>query len=210
MGEVRFRSRPAASGDDGFTFSISQDGQAFTLELSDLHAQVKAGSPPAVARVFSLVLPVDGADIRLVASGFALMEEGTSGTAVLGANGQSSVERFPAGADGSFEPVLLLEAGPTAEVQLSVVVVAEHDADHPEGAADLSVTTVNGEIQPRRAGRFELMQGATGKFHFNLVAPNGEVIATSESYESKAGAVNGIESVKRNAEAAQVVDQTSS
>jgi len=42
------------------------------------------------------------------------------------------------------------------------------------------------------------------------VAPNGEVIASSESYESKAGAVNGIESVKRNAEDASVVDQTSS
>ena len=82
MGEVRFRSRPAASGDDGFTFAISEYGQAFTLELSDLHAQVKAGSPPAVARVFSQVLPVDGADngadIRFVAGGFALMEEGTS------------------------------------------------------------------------------------------------------------------------------------
>jgi len=41
--------------------------------------------------------------------------------------------------------------------------------------------------------------GSTGKFRFNLVATNGRVIATSEAYESKASAVNGIESVKCNA-----------
>lgn len=58
------------------------------------------------------------------------------------------------------------------------------------------------------AAKFVLEQGSTGKFRFNLVATNGQVIATSESYESKAGALNGIESVKRNAPAAAVDDQT--
>jgi uncharacterized protein YegP (UPF0339 family) len=59
------------------------------------------------------------------------------------------------------------------------------------------------------AAKFVLKKGSTGKFHFNLVAPNGQVIATSESYESKAAAQNGIESVKKNAGAAQIDDQTS-
>lgn len=58
------------------------------------------------------------------------------------------------------------------------------------------------------AARFVLKKGSSGKFHFNLVAPNGQVIATSEAYESKAAAVNGIESVKRNAPAAEIDDQT--
>ena len=49
------------------------------------------------------------------------------------------------------------------------------------------------------AAKFVLKKGSTGKFRFNLVATNGQVIATSEAYESKASAVNGIESVKRNA-----------
>jgi hypothetical protein len=39
-------------------------------------------------------------------------------------------------------------------------------------------------------------------------ATNGQVIATSEAYESKASAVNGIESVKRNAADAAIDDQT--
>jgi uncharacterized protein len=60
------------------------------------------------------------------------------------------------------------------------------------------------------AAKFVLKQGSTGKYHFNLVAPNGQVIATSESYESKAGALNGIESVRSNAADAELDDQTSS
>ena len=58
------------------------------------------------------------------------------------------------------------------------------------------------------AAKFVLLKGSTGKFRFNLVAPNGQVIATSETYESKASAINGIESVKRNAPTAELDDQT--
>jgi uncharacterized protein YegP (UPF0339 family) len=58
------------------------------------------------------------------------------------------------------------------------------------------------------AAKFVLKKGSTGKFRFNLVATNGQVIATSETYESKAAAINGIESVKRNAPNAEVDDQT--
>ena len=58
------------------------------------------------------------------------------------------------------------------------------------------------------AGKFVLKKGSSGKYHFNLVASNGQVIATSESYERKASALNGIESVKKNAPDAEVDDQT--
>lgn len=58
------------------------------------------------------------------------------------------------------------------------------------------------------AGKFQLKKGSTGKFHFNLVATNGQVIATSEAYESKASALKGIESVRKNAPEAELDDQT--
>jgi uncharacterized protein YegP (UPF0339 family) len=58
------------------------------------------------------------------------------------------------------------------------------------------------------AGTFELKKAASGQFHFNLKAGNGEIIATSEMYESKASAENGIESVRKNAADAEVVDLT--
>lgn len=50
------------------------------------------------------------------------------------------------------------------------------------------------------AGKFELKNAGNGKqFLFNLKAGNGETILTSELYEAKASALNGIESVRKNA-----------
>ena len=60
------------------------------------------------------------------------------------------------------------------------------------------------------AAKFVLKKGSTGKFHFNLLAANGQVIATSETYESKAAALNGIKSVQENAPVAKLDDQTAS
>lgn len=48
------------------------------------------------------------------------------------------------------------------------------------------------------AGKFELKLSANGKYHFNLKAGNGQVILSSELYESKSAALNGIESMKKN------------
>lgn len=47
--------------------------------------------------------------------------------------------------------------------------------------------------------KFELYQDKAGAFRFRLKARNGEIIAVSEVYSAKAGCLNGIESVKRNA-----------
>jgi hypothetical protein len=59
------------------------------------------------------------------------------------------------------------------------------------------------------AGKFELYEDASGKFRFRLKASNGQIIAVGEAYESKSAAQKGIDSVKRNASEAEVVDQTS-
>ena len=45
-------------------------------------------------------------------------------------------------------------------------------------------------------GYYELKKGA--KYSFNLKAANHQVILTSQTYESKAAAENGIESVRKN------------
>ena len=49
------------------------------------------------------------------------------------------------------------------------------------------------------AGKFELKQGDSGKFSFNLKSGNGQVVLTSQAYESRASALAGIESVRKNA-----------
>ena len=58
------------------------------------------------------------------------------------------------------------------------------------------------------AGRFELYKDTAGKFRFRLKARNGQIIATGEAYETRASALRGIESVKKNAGDAPVDDQT--
>jgi uncharacterized protein YegP (UPF0339 family) len=56
--------------------------------------------------------------------------------------------------------------------------------------------------------KFEIFKDAAGKFRWRLKAPNGEIIAASEAYESKDGAKNGIQSVKTNAPKAEIADLT--
>ena len=56
------------------------------------------------------------------------------------------------------------------------------------------------------AGKFELYQDKAGEWRFRLKAGNGEVIATGQGYSSKAGAMNGIDSIRRNAADAEVVE----
>jgi uncharacterized protein len=50
------------------------------------------------------------------------------------------------------------------------------------------------------AGKYEIKKGKGG-FRFNLKAPNGKIILSSETYTTKASAQAGITSVKGNARA---------
>jgi uncharacterized protein YegP (UPF0339 family) len=56
--------------------------------------------------------------------------------------------------------------------------------------------------------RFERAETKNGKWRFNLRARNGQVIGTSETYESASARDNGIASVMKNAPDAKVDDLT--
>ena len=58
------------------------------------------------------------------------------------------------------------------------------------------------------AGKFVITKDKKGEFRFALKAGNGEIIAISEGYASKSGVQNGIESVRKNAADAVVVDES--
>lgn len=47
--------------------------------------------------------------------------------------------------------------------------------------------------------RFEINTSKNGKFYFNLKSSNGQIIGSSEMYESDAAMKNGISSVMKNA-----------
>ncbi len=54
------------------------------------------------------------------------------------------------------------------------------------------------------AGKFEVYKDKKGEFRFRLKAGNGEVVATGESYPTKAGVMKGIEAVQRAASGAKI------
>ncbi|MBQ2601779.1 MAG: YegP family protein [Oscillospiraceae bacterium] len=55
--------------------------------------------------------------------------------------------------------------------------------------------------------KFEIYLDKAGEFRFRLKATNGEIIAVSEGYKQMASCKNGIESVKKNAVDAQIVEE---
>ncbi len=59
-------------------------------------------------------------------------------------------------------------------------------------------------------GKFEVKKDAGGKFRFNLIAGNGQVILSSQGYSSKDACENGIESVKTNSSNDAMFERTES
>ena len=57
-------------------------------------------------------------------------------------------------------------------------------------------------------GKFVVKKGSTGKFRFSLLSTNGQIVASSEAYNTKASAMGGIRSVKSLAADAPIEDQT--
>lgn len=55
--------------------------------------------------------------------------------------------------------------------------------------------------------KFEIYTDKAGEFRFRLKATNGQVIATSEGYKALSGCENGVESVKKNAVDAKIVEE---
>ena len=55
--------------------------------------------------------------------------------------------------------------------------------------------------------KFVIYKDKRNKFRFNLRATNGEIIAASEAYTTKANCKNGINSVKKNSVDAQIIEE---
>ena len=56
--------------------------------------------------------------------------------------------------------------------------------------------------------KFVMKKTSNNQYRFNLVASNGQVVATSETYTRKASAMDTIESMRKNVASATIDDQT--
>ena len=68
------------------------------------------------------------------------------------------------------------------------------------GVEDLTVENAEAVKHPK----YEVYEDKAGEYRFRLKARNGEIIATSEGYKTKASCLNGIDSVRRNAPEAPI------
>ena len=97
---------------------------------------------------------------------------------------------------------VILEAGETfsslASCKNSIESVKKNALAHVE---DQTVEGYETQTHPK----YELYADKAGEFRWRLKARNGEPIGKSEGYKAKASAVNGIESVGKNAPEAEVV-----
>ena len=72
--------------------------------------------------------------------------------------------------------------------------------------AEIENQTVEG-FETVKHPKFEVYADKAGEYRFRLKATNGQIIAVSEGYKTKAACENGIESVKKNAPDAEVVEE---
>lgn len=66
-------------------------------------------------------------------------------------------------------------------------------------APDAPVEDVTKGVRMFDNPKFQIFKGEDSEFYFHLTARNGQIILASEGYTSKAGAANGVESVRKNA-----------
>lgn len=57
-------------------------------------------------------------------------------------------------------------------------------------------------------GKYVISRNPKGKYHFDLLAANSEIILSSQMYQARKGALKGIRSVVKNAPKAPVLDST--
>ncbi len=97
-----------------------------------------------------------------------------------------------------------IAASEVYSTQAACVKGTESVAKCAAGANLADLTVECGEVTHPK---YELYQDKAGDFRFRLKARNGEIIATSEGYKTKASCLNGIESVRKNAPEAPVVEE---
>lgn len=64
-----------------------------------------------------------------------------------------------------------------------------------------------GGWKPLSNPKYELYRDRAGDYRFRLKARNGQIIAISENYSGRAGCLNGLESVRKNAAEAEIVEE---
>ena len=89
----------------------------------------------------------------------------------------------------------------TIELPNKMEFSLEYEVDDDETELEIEFSW---SIKERSSkGKFEVFKGADEQWYFHLKAPNGKVILASKAYHKKQGALDDIESVRKNAQPEQ-------
>ncbi len=96
----------------------------------------------------------------------------------------------------------------TSEVYSSLEACKKGIASVQKNApvAEVENQTTEG-YEVKKNPKFEVYTDKAGEFRFRLKATNGQIIAVGEGYKALAGCMNGIESIKKNAPDANIVEE---
>lgn len=72
--------------------------------------------------------------------------------------------------------------------------------------AAIEDTSEEGFVEQKHP-KFQIYKDKRGEYRFRLKATNGQIIAVGEAYKAKAGVMNGVESIKKNAPTAKIVEE---
>lgn len=86
-------------------------------------------------------------------------------------------------------------------------VILQSQAYASKSSAEDGIASVRKNCKSNKC--YDLKKAKNGQHYFNLMATNGQVIGTSETYKRPSSARNGIESVMRNGKTKRVDDETS-
>lgn len=85
-------------------------------------------------------------------------------------------------------------------------VILASEGYNSKSSCEKGIASVKANALDR--SRYDKKVSRNGKYYFNLKATNGQVIGSSEMYESAGGRNNGIESVMKNAPLALMEELT--
>ena len=174
---VTFGDKPTFQSGAQSEYAPSGDKKAFTITFGDLEVAIdtsklpeksakRARSPataaPVATRVFSTVIPVKGGKsikTSFFVSGYVVTTEGSQGTLLFSVNGQNTLTKFAAKSDKSFVQRLDFKAKSASEIRMTVFLLAERDAQYPNAAAYLNVSTIDTDAALAK----QRVAGKTGK-----------------------------------------------
>lgn len=103
---------------------------------------------------------------------------------------------------GNGEVIATSEVYTTAEACKNGIASVQKNAP----VAEVEDQTKEG-YEVKKNPKFEVYEDKAGEYRFRLKATNGQIIAVGEGYKAMAGCLNGIESIKKNAPDAEIVEE---